>query len=252
MRLTALAATFVLVTSSAFAQAPAHTWIDFNVVSVQPQQDEQTYTLRTSLFGETATAATTYPTFSRATGRAVDAGVNVHSMFGLGVHFDPVNYEYPVGLAVNIPHPAIFNRFASDADVTSETLERRDRGIDVYAAFIPHTPDAWRIRLFGGPTHFTVTQEMVEGVRYNQVFNPLTGANVVDITTHTNKTVEDSAWGFNVGADVSYFFSKYVGVGGVARFNRGTVKIASEPFTTESTELKAGHTAVGGGLRLRF
>lgn len=251
MKRTALFAMSVLVTSSAFAQAPDRGWIDVNFVSVQSQQDAQTYTWSARLFGETITAATAYPKLPRATGVAVEAGLKFHSMVGVGVHFDPVKYEYPVGLAVSVPHPLIFNRLASDADATSGTLERKDLGVDIFVTFIPRTPDAWRIRLFGGPTYFKVTQEMVEVIRYSQVFNAF-GANVVDITTHTDKTVEDSAWGFNVGADLSYFFSKYVGVGGVVRFNQGTVKIASEPLTGQPTELEAGHTTVGGGLRLRF
>jgi len=49
-----------------------------------------------------------------------------------------------------------------------------------------------------------------------------------------------------------YFFSRHIGVGGVVRFNQGTVEIDEEPLTEQPAEWKAGHTIVGGGLRLRF
>jgi hypothetical protein len=135
--------------------------------------------------------------------------------------------------------------------VTNSALERKDRSIDILAMYTVPTPDPIRIRLFGGPTHFKVTQEMVSDVFFNQAFT-LAGANTVDITRSEQQRVEGSAWGFNLGADVAYFFSRYIGVGGVVRFNKGTIEMEEEPLTGEPAEWKAGHTIVGGGLRVRF
>lgn len=245
-------ALLVFAAVPAFAQdAPSKGWIDFDFVSVQPAQDAQTYTGLAPLFGEIASFASAYPDLPSAKGGNIGAGFNFHPRVGLGFHFLAVKYDMPVGLAVSIPHPIFANRFATDADVTSSQLERTDRSLDILATFTAPTPDAIRVRVFGGPTYFRVRQNMVSLIRYTQVFN-LLGANVVDITTFDDEDVEGSAWGFNVGADVAYFFSRHVGVGGVVRFNQGTVDIDSEPLTGDSAELKAGHTLVGGGLRLRF
>ena len=65
------------------------------------------------------------------------------------------------------------------------------------------------------------------------------------------------AWGFNVGAEVAFFFSDNVGIGGGIRFTRATV--AFENFiNTKSTgetvlvDSDAGGAQVTAGVRLRF
>jgi hypothetical protein len=240
-----------LLASPALAQnAPSRGWVDINLVSVGSQQDEQTYTFSTPVFDEVATAATVYPKLSSGRRGDIAAGVNVHPRIGVGVHFDLINYDSEVGMALRVPHPLFFNRFAEDARVTDSPLERRDRAVDIAAVFTVPTPDAWRVRLFGGPTYFSVSQEMVEDIGFNQLFD-IFGLNLVEIDTFTRRTVDGTAWGFNAGADVSYFFSRNVGVGAVVRFNRGTVTV-DEPLTGNSADLEAGHTTVGAGLRLRF
>ena len=246
------AVALVTAASTVFAQgAPSRGWLDIDFVSVRPSQETQTFTYRTQVFDELASFASAYPDLPAAQGGNIGGGFNVHPRIGVGVHFVNVNYEMPIGLAVNVPHPLIFNRFATDADVTSSTLQRKDRSIDLLAVYTVPTPDAFRIRVFGGPTYFKVSQQMVSDIYFNQTFN-LLGGNIVDITRSDQQQVEGSAWGFNAGADLAYFFSRYIGVGGVVRFNQGTVEIEKEPLTEQAAEWKAGHTIVGGGLRLRF
>jgi outer membrane protein with beta-barrel domain len=250
-RFSVVAMLFIAASTASAQSAPSRGWLDVDFVSVRGSQGEQTFTARTSVFQEQASFASAYPELPSATGGNIAGGFNIHPRIGVGVHFVNISYEMPVGLAVNIPHPLFFNRFATDSDVTDSALERKDRSIDIAAVYTVPTPDAVRIRVFGGPTHFNVKQEMVSDVYFNQMFN-LLGANVVDITRFDQQRVDGSAWGFNVGTDVAYFFSRYIGVGGVLRFNRGTVEIEKEPLTETPTELKAGHTMIGGGLRLRF
>lgn len=237
-----------------FAQSepvPSHAWIDANFISVHSPQGLQAMALATPLYGEMASAAAAYPALPAARGFGYDGGVQFHPRVGVGVHFNAVNYRSTVGLAVTIPHPLVFNRSGSDADITAATLERKDRGIDISAMYSLPTPDDLRVRVFGGPTYFSIAQEMVGRINYEQVFN-LLGTNVVNITTYNAQEVKGSAWGFNVGADVAYFFSRHVGVGGVIRFSRGTVTIDPEPLSGGSADLDAGATIVGGGVRFRF
>ena len=241
----------LMVACPVFAQeAPSRAWVDFNFVSVHSQQDAQTYTLTSQIYDETASAASAYPALPAARGGDLGGGVRVSRNIGVGIHFSMASYESPVGLALNFPHPFFFNRFASDADTTHSALERRDRSLDFSMMYdLPISSD-WRIRLFGGPSYFTIKQEMVEGIEFDQDFS-LAGVNVVDITSFTQRDVDDSAWGFNVGVDVAYFFSRHVGIGGVLRFNRATVNV-EEPLTTERVQLEAGATGVGAGIRFRF
>ena len=249
-----LALALLSLSTTALAQAPpGRGCIDINFVSTRSTQDQQTYALTIPAFDEVATATTGYPGLSGEAVKALslDAGVLVGRRFGVGVMYSGVDYTYPVGMGVSMPHPLFFNRAASAFDATTATFERADRSVDFYFAYIPRMPDAWRIRLFAGPTWFSVTQDMVEDIHIDQSFS-MAGDNAVDITTFTEHEVKGSAWGYHVGADIAYFFSPHVGIGGVVRMNHGSVQIDHEPLTLESAKLQAGRKTIGAGLRFRF
>lgn len=234
----------------AFAQAPSRVTFDLNFVTVTAAQGDQAYVDTAPLFGETATVASAYPSLPRAYGAGGQWGVSIARGLGVGFNWDQVSYDYTAGLAVSVPHPAFFNRLGTDADV-SGVLSRRDRAFNFHASYTFRTPDAVRVRVWAGPSYLQVTQDMVQTVAYNQVFNVFTGANVVNITTYTEREADGSAWGLNAGGDVAYFFSRHVGVGGTIRLTSGSVEIA-EPLSATSVDLEAGHTVFGVGLRLRF
>jgi hypothetical protein len=246
------ASLILLDASSAFSQTTDRAWIDVNVVSVTSAQDEQTFTYDSTLFAEPFRMTASYPKMPRATGALLGGGVGLTKGLGVAVQFVNAKYEYTAGLSITVPHPLFFNRSATDATVTNETLERKENAIDISAVYQVPTPDAWRVRVFGGPTYFKLKQELVEDIEYTQIFGIITPTNVVDITRFTQEEIDESVWGFHVGGDVSYFFSRHVGVGGTARFNRGTVSLEEEPFSLEPGELKVGGAIIGGGLRLRF
>jgi hypothetical protein len=244
-------ALLTLVASSAYAQAPARGWIDVDVIRGQSMQSADSFTLSTPLSGEIASASTAYPELGDAVGGNVAAGFTARGPLGIGIRLMRASYEQVIGLSVRVPHPTIFNRFGSDTDITESPMDRSETSLDLSAVYTAPTPDAWRVRIFGGPTYFRYSEDMVEIIRYSQLFNVFTGANLVDITTFSSREVEGSAWGFHGGIDAAYFFSRYVGVGGGVRLNRGTVTI-DEPLTTDEAERSVGHTTFGGGLRLRF
>ena len=55
---------------------------------------------------------------------------------------------------------------------------------------------------------------------------------------------------FNGGADVAFFFTRQVGVGGTLQFAGVTVQVPGALGSTR--EVKVGGGRAGGGLRLRF
>ncbi len=241
------------VMASAQTTAPNKGFVDLNFVGVQSSQGEQLVTFNTVLFREPLAAAALYPALPRVKGIDVGGGFRWpfgrQPIFGLGVHFDFVDYTMLAGLGVTIPHPLQFGRTATATSISS-LMNRKDRNIDIMAmAFVP-TSAAWSVRVFGGPTHFRVEEERVRIINYNQVFSVF-GANVVTITTAPLATAEGSRWGFNAGVDVGYFFSRYVGIGGMLRASKGTVTL-TDPLTNDAVERKAGHLAYGAGLRFRF
>ena len=59
-----------------------------------------------------------------------------------------------------------------------------------------------------------------------------------------------SAIGAHAGADVAYYFSERIGIGGMVRFSRGSVELDSADGGTAASDVGGLHTS--GGLRIRF
>lgn len=167
---------------------------------------------------------------------------------GIGIQFDGQNYSEPVVLVAIVPSPYFLNQNAQDARPTANSLDRRERALDISAEYTIPTPDWLRVRVYGGPTYFHVSNQMVSSVSYDQTALPV---NTVAIRQYTSTVVTGQSVGFHVGADAAYFFSRHVGVGGGARFNRGNVTVP-DPLSAQDAVLRVGHLASSGGLRLRF
>lgn len=215
----ALGIAMLLCATFASAQTSDRGWIDVSVISFTPAQDELTFTYQYRLYGETATEVTQYPEFPRLTGFLLGGGFRIIGALGAGLQFTQAKYEYTVGLGINIPHPTLFNRFATDTGATDSMLKRTDSALDISVSDQLPTPDTWRVRVFGGPTVFTMEQEFVDYIDWKQNYT-LAGANAVTITGFSSTTVDETAWGFHVGADVAFYFSRYFGVGGGVRFSQ--------------------------------
>ena len=101
--------------------------------------------------------------------------------------------------------------------------------------------------LYAGPSIFSVSQTVMPSQGF-----AVSSVHPYDVTTATVVTSDGwkTALGFGAGADISYYFSKSVGVGGMIRFTRATATIAvsGQP----SAAVSAGGLQVGGGIRIRF
>jgi hypothetical protein len=182
-------------------------------------------------------------------------GVMLTRFFGLGVSFAGTAHQDNATLGIRIPHPLFFNAHASDSTTTEGRLMRVESSTNIQAMFVRQFSDRLTGRLFGGPSFFRVRQDAVSDIRYNQQFLLLSPVNRVEILDHELDVIpyEDATgWGFHVGGDVNYFFTRVVGIGGFVRFSRGTVEVAFDPFARAPGELKTGGIQTGGGLRLRF
>jgi hypothetical protein len=229
-----------------------HGWINTDLVRVQSAHNAQTFTFAAPLYNETVAAAAAYSALPGATDIGISGGITIRHGLGIAVNFEAVNYQSTVGLGVIVPSPYFYNTLATAGTTTATSLARQDRSLDISAVYtVPIRDDRLRVRIFGGPTYFHLTNNMVETIGYNQVANVLVPLNFVAVTSFTQKEVSGSALGFNVGADVSWFFTRHVGVGGGLRFNRGIVTLL-EPLSGHNADLTVGGPEFGGGLRLRF
>ncbi|MDP7692080.1 MAG: hypothetical protein QGG89_09605 [Vicinamibacterales bacterium] len=165
--------------------------------------------------------------------------------FALAVAYTRFNRDDDGSVDARIPHPFFFNRDRAIAG-SAANLGRTEHGMHLQVRWFAPVPGPFEVVVFGGPTFFNVRQDLVTSVGFSHSF-PF---NEASFTTASIARRSDSAVGYNVGADVSYFFSPHIGVGGLARFTRGSVDLASEDSGLVSTDAGGFHT--GGGLRLRF
>jgi hypothetical protein len=173
-----------------------------------------------------------------------------HPHFGVGITVGGTAHDDVADLTAVIPHPGIENAHATATATTDIDLRRRERAVHLHAAVLLAPPDAsFSLRLFGGPTHVTVRQDVVGDM---VVLESLTGAGfaVAIIDFDLVAETEGSAWGFHVGADARYFFTERIGVGAMLRVSRADVEIPG--LFAEPADIKAGGMQIGGGLRLRF
>lgn len=145
----------------------------------------------------------------------------------------------------SFPHPFFFGANRTGR-WSSESLDRSEVGVHVSAAWEIVKDPRFSASLFGGPSLFNFKQAVVDRVEVIQSYP----YDTIDARLVTG-SLKGSAIGFHAGVDLGWFFSRYVGVGGLVRFTRATRKDTrigeGEPF-----DLDLGGAQGGAGIRLRF
>lgn len=249
MKLTAPLVLALCVTATPSFAQDEKGWLDVNFGIAAAAEDAYATTVTRRVFSENATFGAAY-VFGRGASFDIGGGYMFTPVVGLGVNLQGTAHEGIPGLTIRIPHPLFFNAFASDASVGDSALTRAEGSFNIQAMLVTNPrSNRVRVRVFGGPSFFRVTQDTVDDIRYSQVFQVFGTGNSVDITTYQFSESEGSGWGFHGGADVGVFFNRHVGVGGFARFSRGSVELAD---FSGVYEVAAGGFQTGGGLRLKF
>lgn len=187
--------------------------------------------------------------YETGSGRLIDGGVAVALWHGLGVGVAVSAFEStdPAQVSLEVPHPFFFDRVRSFADTVD--LTRRTIGVHVAAAYVLPT-DRVRVALTGGPSFFSLSQEMVVDVAFQDSypFDSLTDPHP------TIQTESATGIGFHAGADVGVRLGSSVGVGVLLRYTRGTVDLMPTGSLIGSRPIAAdvGGLHVAGGLRFYF
>jgi hypothetical protein len=171
----------------------------------------------------------------------VDVGAFVRVWKGLaaGVAFTSYSDSRDIEIEASLPHPL---KFTSPRTITGTASgDHEETAAHLQIAYILPVGRKMSAVIFGGPSFFTVKQSVVTDVQWREEY-PFDEAT---FTGATAATEEESKTGFNVGADVAYYFTNNVGVGGIVRFSAATT-------TFSLGDVDAGGALVGGGLRLRF
>jgi hypothetical protein len=179
-------------------------------------------------------------------GVLVDGGVVFRLIGPIGMGFDlsVVTHDTDAGVTASVPHPFFFRQPRNIEGTTPAT--RREVAGHIEAVYL--LPGArLDVMIFGGPSLFSVRQTLVTDVVYSESF-PFDTATFSSAQTATSTS--KTAIGFNVGVDVTWKFSRTVGVGGMARFARGQATLNAT--NNAAMKVDAGGLLAGGGIRLAF
>ncbi len=148
-------------------------------------------------------------------------------------------------VTANVPHPFYYNQpMRSVAGNTR--LNHEDLAFHVAATWPVLLSDSIQVSVFGGPSFFRVTQDLVSHVEILESF-PFDQAEYAGASVSTEHA---SRLGLNAGADAAYYFTRSIGVGGLVRFSQANVNMPLSDGSKASVQ--AGGVQVGAGLRLRF
>lgn len=180
--------------------------------------------------------------------RAIDVsgGVQVWRMLAVGGGVTQFTHADEAAITARLPHPFHFGQHRT-INGSGTDLARKETAVHLQAmAVLPVAEGRSTVSLFAGPTFFTVDQDLVSAIRFEQTF-PYDDARFV-AANHRRRS--SSATGFHAGADVAFYFIDRIGVGGTVRFSQGSADLASEDGGTVA--IKTGGVHATGGLRIRF
>ena len=204
-------------------------------VGAQTQSSTTSTDFSFPLYGQTASVTTSAsvnggPLFD------LNATYRIRRNIGVGVGYSAFRDTGTAQGAASVPNPIFFNQPAA---VTINPIDAKhsENNFYIIVAGIVPIRDQIELSLFIGPSFTSVKQDLI-----NSVSVPPGTQNVVPSVT----TESGTAKGVNVGADLSYQFTKLVGAGGFIRYNGGSVDLAS------LSDVKAGGFQLGIGARLRF
>jgi hypothetical protein len=197
-------------------------------------------------FDENAETGSTTARYPSAGGVMFDggAGVRLWKGFGLGIAVSLFSRDDEAETETSSPHPFFFDRPRQIAGVAAG-LRRSERGVHAQAQYAI-VSGALRALLSAGPSFLQVERDVVDDVLYDDEF-PFDTATFRSART---RRANASGVGVHVGADVSWMFTRRLGVGGMLRFATASVDLDTGDDRTVAVD--AGGLTMGGGVRLVF
>jgi hypothetical protein len=193
---------------------------------------------------ETATVDVKYPTKPQA---LIDAGIGVRlwKHFGASVAVSHAMRSGSAEVDARIPHPLQFAQ-PRTVEGTQSGIDTTETDVHVQLLYAVQTSPSITLTLSAGPSIVHLEQELVNGVTYDETY-PF---DVATFRSAESRRAKASAAGFNAGADLRWMFSRSIGLGGLVRYSRATVDLATSDNRTLS--VRAGGVQAGVGIRLVF
>ena len=174
----------------------------------------------------------------------VSGGARLWRNLGVGVSVSLYRRDADASVSARLPHPFFPGSVRTIAG--NMPVYHDERAVHLHALVIVPVNPAFTVTVFGGPTVFSLRQDLVTDVRFTHSY-PYDDAVFGGIVTGEQSR---STVGFNAGVDVAYYFTDTIGVGWLTRFSAGTIDLPSAG--DGSVDVPAGGFHAAGGLRLRF
>ena len=222
------------------AQMLASTDRAFAAVNFGSQSKARTLTISGSspLYDETATFESTVG-IGAAGIWDVSVGVRVWSNLAIGVGYSRYRDSSDAVVTASVPDPLFFDA-PHDSSTPVNGLVHQEGQLHLSAYWLVPVTDKFDIALSGGPTLFSVKQDLPSGITV--------APGTADVASVTSSTVDESSIGMHAGADFRYLITSNLGVGAFLRYTSGSVKAA----LFDGGTLDVGGFQYGAGLRLRF
>jgi hypothetical protein len=195
------------------------------------------------------------------TRNAEDAPVSTNLTMGTSVFFDGgarirVGRRVSIGavgylasgsadgtLDAQVPHPFYFGQ-PRDVAGNVSGLARREIGAHMELVLPVSVSPRFEIMAFGGPSYIHLEQDLVTDLTYSEAY-PYDTATFRSATT---TTASKGAFGFNVGADLTWRLGRSLRGGALVRYSQADVTLPAA--SGNDATVRAGGLQVGAGLRI--
>jgi hypothetical protein len=238
---TALAAAGLITAGPAWAQDNGTIMAG---VMFQPTTTTFTDATNFTYFLEPATLTGAYDV-GDSVGIDIGGVARVWRTLGAGVAVTSASRASSANFTGSLPHPFFFGR-ARAAETEILDLDRSELGVHISAAYLMPSTGNLRLILFGGPSFFNTKQDIADDIEIEEAYP----YDDVEIAEGTVTELSETIFGFHAGADVSWYFTQSLGVGGLIRFAQGKKETSigeGQPF-----DLEAGGLQASVGVRFRF
>ena len=241
-----------IVTGAHSAQGQALLWEERGFLNVnllgQVQSQNFSHVSTFDLYDQTGTSESTQ-TIGSDMLFDVMGGARVWKNMAVGASFSSLWQSDDVVINVSVPHPLYFDS-ARSAVATTSALKHTERSISFFAAWVIPTEGQLDVSIFAGPSFVTVNQAIPNNISANNISEIDETFNSVTLQSVGSTALSKTAFGFILGADVTYMFAERFGAGSTIRYNRATADLSTSDGRTISVGL--GGLQIGGGLRVRF
>ena len=175
----------------------------------------------------------------------VGGGVTLRRRLAVAVAYSHASSKAGADVTASIPHPLVFNQ-SRDIQGSISGAVHAESAVHVDLMWMVAATPGFELRAFAGPTFVTVRQDLISSITYSETY-PFDTATFTGAPTAKQSK---STTGFNAGIDVTKYFTKSFGVGGILRATAASAKLDS-PLGGQ-VKVRAGGLEAGAGVRLRF